>query len=150
MLQARNDQMILHRYLASHAFDTLRDAKLKTSRISSFNDPFEFLYVSVGKTTPEDVERFVRNRHSGPFFALCKSMLEQLVPGLLFTENDFRLFLNDPKKIAGIAQEWPEIVKREDLTFERRRHLIDRELRAICFCDPSRVSLLDEILLWSY
>jgi len=49
--------MLLHRYFNTHAFETLKDAKLKTSRISTFNDSFEFLYVSVGEIKPEEAER---------------------------------------------------------------------------------------------
>src|SRR6266478_1619803 len=58
--------MLLHRYFNSHVFETLKDAKLKTSRISSFNDSFEFLYVIVGKTTPEEAKRYVNSKLCDP------------------------------------------------------------------------------------
>jgi Protein of unknown function (DUF2971) len=142
--------MILHRYFNSHAFETIRDAKLKTARISSLNDPFEFLYISVGKVTPEDVQNFVRSRDRNPFYAICKSLLEKQFPQHQLTDQDYESFLNKPEAIENIVQQWPRIVKEQDLPFERRRHLIDRELRAICFSDPSQVTSHDEILLWSH
>jgi len=40
--------MILHHYFASHAFEALIEARLKTAKISDFNDPFEFLGHPVG------------------------------------------------------------------------------------------------------
>lgn len=36
--------MILYRYFGSHAFETVRDGRLKVSKLSDFNDPFEGLY----------------------------------------------------------------------------------------------------------
>jgi hypothetical protein len=53
--------MLLHRYFGSHAFETLKEAKLKTSRISGFNDPFEFLINTTGKMTPEQAQKRIHS-----------------------------------------------------------------------------------------
>ena len=142
--------MILHRYFSSHAFETLKEAKLKTAKISEFNDPFEFLYVSVGKLSHAEVEKFIESRDGNGFLKLCNSLLEEKMPGLGVTEQEYKIFLKKEGAIEGIVKQWPAIVKEEDLSFERRRQIIDQGLRAICFADPNNVKPLDEILLWSH
>jgi hypothetical protein len=54
--------MLLHRYFGSHAFETLKEAKFKTSRITSFNDPFEFLFVTTGKFTAPAAGKYVLSK----------------------------------------------------------------------------------------
>jgi hypothetical protein len=60
--------MLLHRYFGSHAFETLKRAELKTSRISAFNDPFEFLYVYASNMTCEQAEKYISSRCDDPKF----------------------------------------------------------------------------------
>ena len=92
--------MLLYRYFGSHAFETLKEAKLKTSRISSFNDPFEFLYVSVGKITSEQAKQFVRNMRNK----------------LHITDKEIqnRLDIREPLTVAEVVKNWPNIVKNSD------------------------------------
>ena len=151
-LNWHNNVMLLHRYLNSHAFETLKDAKLKTSRIGSFNDPFEFLYVShFERMTPELARRYIRSQRNNPAFLLYLGLEKQQSPNPLSdAEIEKHLDKNEPSMTARLVAKWPDIAKESELTIERRRQIIDRELRAVCFSDPSRVKPLDEILLWSH
>jgi hypothetical protein len=143
--------MILHRYFGSHALETLREAKLKTSRISSFNDSFEFLYVTVGQTTPEEAKRYVNAKSSDPvvLFDLIEANRKSANPRSA-SEIKNRLSKMAPVLEKGVIEKWPQIAKETELSVERRRQIIDRELRAICFSDPDRVKRAQEILLWSH
>ncbi len=40
--------MKFYRYFGSHAYETLLEKKMLVSRLSKFNDPFEFLFRSGG------------------------------------------------------------------------------------------------------
>jgi len=144
--------MTLHRYFGSHAFETLKEAKLKTSRISSFNDPFEFLYVShFERMTPELARQCIRSQRNNPAFLLnLVALNQQLSNPLTEKEINRRLDDDEPSAVARLVEKWPEIAKESELTIVRQRQIIDRELRAVCFSDPSRVKPLDEILLWSH
>lgn len=144
--------MLLHHYFNTHAFETLKDAKLKTSRISSFNDPFEFLYVcDFGKMTPEKARQFHRSQLNKPEVLLGLLAANRQSPNPL-TDKEIkkRLENSEPAMVADIVKRWPEIAKETELPLERRRQIIDEELRAVCFSDPSQVKPLDEILLWSH
>ena len=143
--------MLLHRYFNSHAFETLKDARLKTSRISSFNDPFEFLFVSVGRVTPDEARKYIRSYRDNPAFLLTVYWFNQLRPSPMTDKEIDSLFdENEPALVADLVKKWPEIVKATEVPLVRRRQIIDEELRAICFSAPSSVKKLDEILLWSH
>jgi len=144
--------MLLHRYFNSHALDTLDRAKLKTSRISSFNDSFEYLYFAVGKKmTPAEVEKDLPTLLNHPTFreGLIDSNKKLGSP---FNIEDVEQLLRDNPAFTSehAAKVWQEIVEEEQLPIARRRQIIDADVRAICFADPSRVKKTDEILLWSH
>jgi hypothetical protein len=144
--------MLLHRYFNSHAFETLKRAKLKTSRISSFNDSFEFLYFPTGKKlTPEEVQKNLPALLGNPTFrAGLKAAIEKESYPVIVEEIE-ELLLNNPQAVCELVSKiWPDIVEKTVLPIERRRQIVDRELRAICFSDPSRVVTQEEILLWSH
>ena len=151
--------MLLHRYFGSHAFETLKMAKLKTSRISAFNDPFEFLFVPIVREEikPEVVKREIHSILNNPNH-LCQSLLQQFQP--LFQQLQIQptkktwqqlLLENEDGCVAAIVKDWPVIKKGFKLpTIQRRKEIIDAELRAICFSDANKVSKEDDILLWSH
>lgn len=143
--------MLLHRYFGSHAFDTLRDAMLKTSKISSFNDSFEFLYVSRAETTPAQIRRFLNSHFCDPgvITDLIEAAKKSSIP-LSDAEIKRRISEAVPSLVEDGVKAWPSIVKQTELSIERRRQIIDEELRAICFSYPERVKKEDEILLWSH
>jgi hypothetical protein len=144
--------MLLHRYFNSHAFETLKRARLKTSRISSFNDSFEFLYFTVGKKmTQEEVAKDLPTLLNHPRFrqGLIDSNEKSGSP---LNIQEVEQILKDYPTFTSehAAQVWQEIVEKEELPIARRRQIIDADVRAICFADPGRVKTTDELLLWSH
>ena len=143
--------MLLHRYFGSHAFETLKEAQLKTSRISSFNDSFEWLYAPVGRIAPEEAERCLPSLRRNPI--LRQAMVEtNQKQGSPLSDRQIEEGLNN---LTGefVASIWPDIVKRTELSLERGRQIKDKEARVICFSDPEWVERLKkqgEILLWSH
>jgi hypothetical protein len=136
--------MLLHRYLGSHAYETLKDAKLKTSRISSFNDPFEFLFCATGNMTAKKAREYILSRRHHPDFLQTAA---RHIPGLLVNRKagkilDKRL----PQMIASMVANFERF---KNVALENRISLSDEIMRVICFSDP-KVKLLDEILIWSH
>ena len=121
---------------------------MKTSRISSFNDSFEFSYTIVGKPTPEQAKKSVPSVLCEPVLMLGVIEANQKLHNPL-SDEQIKQGLNNitEEDVAGI---WPAIVKEKELPLERRRQIIDKERRAICFSDPNKVKRADEILLWSH
>jgi hypothetical protein len=136
--------MLLHRYFGSYALETLKNAELWASRISAFNDPFEFMYVNTGKITPAQAEQFCLGLLNTPSKFL---EVKALHPNL--TDEAIRQLIQQqlPSMIQKIVENFKTI---SELPLKRRQQIIDEELRAICFSDPSRIKPLDEILLWSH
>src|SRR5580658_6327809 len=125
--------MLLHRYFVSHALETLKTAELKTSRISSFNDPFEFMYVYNGTITNAMADK------------LCVLLLKNLGMQSVVKKNNPHL---TEKEITELIQKhWPLMMQNlvenfkqiSEIPLERRKQIIDEDLRAICFSDPSRM-----------
>ena len=56
--------MIFYRYLGSHWMDTLRDGRLKVSRLQEFNDPYDCLGVCVGQYPISTVKQHFLNQSS--------------------------------------------------------------------------------------
>ena len=139
--------MLLHRYFGSHAFETLKDAKLKTSRFSTFNDPFEFLYVPIGKMTPQKARTYITskfNSNSPTFWTQAR--------------RRFPNARNDKELKSAVQKALPQMVvvlvnnfeniKRE--WFANRERVADKNVRVVCFCNADKVRSLDEILIWSH
>src|SRR5579863_4068943 len=100
--------MLLHRYLGSHAYETLNEAKLKTSRITSFNDPFEFLFVTKGKITAANAREYVLSRLNDPHFL---HMAAQTIPGLLTANDPQRLLRRHiPRIIANLVSNGARLI----------------------------------------
>src|ERR1039458_3204709 len=138
--------MLLHRYFNSHAFETLKRARLKTSRISSFNDSFEFLYFTTGKKLrPEEVQKNLPALLGNPAFrAGLKAAIEKQSSPVSVEEIE-ELLLNNPKVVCDHASKiWPDIVQKTELSIERRRQIVDQELRTICL----RLSM-DNSVFWT-
>jgi hypothetical protein len=136
--------MLLHRYFGSHAFETLKEAKLKTTRITSFNDPFEFLFVTTGKFTAPIARKYVLSRLKDPEFL---QIVAHNFPGLR-TAKDPKKFLEKitPLIIANFVNKSDDMMQ---LPFKMREEMADRSTRIVCFSN-SAINLLDEILLWSH
>jgi len=61
------------------------------------------------------------------------------------------LLENKDKLVTFVVENWSNIKQQVPLpTIERRRKIIDVELRAICFCDATKVNSQNDIILWSH
>jgi hypothetical protein len=136
--------MLFHRYFGSHAFETLRDAELKTSRISEFNDPFEFAYRTVGVMTPEIARSQTLARINAPGF--YDTVLAQ-APGL-GTHKKARRFIKKkiPTMTAMLQANTPQLVEKLK---NQREEIADESVRLVCFSVPE-ISPASEILQWSH
>jgi hypothetical protein len=136
--------MLLHRYFGSHANETLKDAKLKTSRITSFNDPFEFLFVTEGKFTAPEARKYVLSRLQDPEF---RQIVAQNFQGLRTSKNPERYLKKiTPLIIANFVKNSDSIMQ---IPLTMREELADRGTRVVCF-SHSEIDPLNEILLWSH
>jgi hypothetical protein len=136
--------MLLYRYLGSHTYETLAEAKLKTSRITSFNDPFEFLFVTKGKITAAHAREYVLSRLKEPDFL---QMAAQAIPGLLTDRNPQRLLKkNIPQIVANIVRNGAKVI---ELPMSLREKMADQSTRVVSFSSVE-VNPPDEILLWSH
>ena len=136
--------MLLHRYFGSHALETLKAAKLKTTRITSFNDPFEFLFVTTGKFTAPIARQYVHSRLKDPEFL---QIVAHNFPGLR-TAKDPKKFLEKitPLIIANFVNKSDDMMQ---IPFKMREEMADSSTRIVCFSN-SAINPLDEILLWSH
>lgn len=137
--------MIVTKYLGSHLEDILTNCRLKVSRVSKLNDPFEFRYKCVGDFTKKEAENFLQER-------LKRENFIQLLSG----SNEFRG--KSEEEIKNHFQENKiEIVNKILETMpDAHRQIIDdvsenadKTIRIICFSKPIQKSL-DELLLWSH
>lgn len=136
--------MLLHRYLGSHAFETLKEAKLKTSRITSFNDPFEFLFVMTGKITPKTAREYIESRWGDPHFL---HLAAQHVPGLRTARDPLKLLKKHiPVLTANLVKKSKTIIQ---TPLKLREQSADKSTRVVCFSN-AELKPLDEILLWSH
>ena len=138
--------MLLYRYFKSHALDALRDQRLRVSKVSSFNDPFECMYAATGNMTEEKAARYYADRCEDPNFR--DEALSAAFPNLIIPENAKRQFLNDRRgQVAKELVEKFEMLKTASAA--ERESIIDATLRVACFsaedADPG-----DEILMWSH
>lgn len=136
--------MILYRYLQSHAYVTLRDAELMTSRISTFNDPFELMYRVTGEMDLSRARAYVLSRARKPDFLLS---IQQRYPAVR-TSHDLKQFLraNLERMAASLVAGFPTTSRK---TLNQREKLADENLRVVCF-SSSDARPRDEILMWSH
>jgi hypothetical protein len=136
--------MLLHRYFGSHAFETLKEAKLKTSKISSFNDPFEFLFRATGNMTAKKAREYLLSRRHKPDFLQIAS---QFIPGLLTDKKADKILDKKIPQLTAIMV--ANFEKYKNMSLENRVITTDKYMRVVCFSD-AKVKPLDEILIWSH
>lgn len=137
--------MEVTRYIGSHLDDILTNCRLKVSKVSQFNDPFELRYKCVGEFTRKEAESFVQER-------LDRKGFIQLLGNM----NEFR-GKNEREIKHHYEENKTEIAdKILDLIPDAHRKLIDGTakkadeiVRVICFSKPTQKPL-EEILLWSH
>jgi len=136
--------MLLHRYFGSHGLETLRDAELKTSRISEFNDPFEFAYRTVGEVTLEVARQQTLARINSPGF--YDSVLAE-APGLQNLDEARRLIKSKFLEMVGLLYaNYPQLI---ETLKSQREEIADESVRLICFSRPE-TTVASEILQWSH
>lgn len=136
--------MLLHRYFGSHAFETLSDLKLKTSRISGFNDPFEFLFRTTGNMTAKKARDYFLARRNNPDFLQTAS---QFIPNLSTSKRAIKALDKKLPQLAAIMV--ANFEKYKSMSLDNRVITTDQFLRVVCFSD-AKVEPLDEILIWSH
>jgi len=129
--------MLLHRYFGSHAFETLNEVTLKVSRISTFNDPFEFLYVPVGKMTPQKARTMVEYKINNPdasphFWFVARQRFSNAK-----NEKELKRLVRKsiPQLVINLVSGFEKI---KNTTLDNRGNVADANLRAICFCDADK------------
>lgn len=133
--------MLLFRYFSSHAFESLRDARLKVSRISSFNDPFESRWGSGGEMTrpkAKKLDRLVRKE--------IASQIRQSNPFLKTKEIKRHLKLTRDERLNSFLTDYAAT---EEAAMIKRGQIIDQTFRVICFAS-SEADFTHEILMWSH
>ncbi len=137
--------MILTRYLGSHLEDILMNCRLKVSKVSELNDPFEFRYKIVGKLKRDVAAAYYRRRLEKEEFIQQirnhnkfhgKSNLEIKH---YFQENITTIIDN---MLDSVSDSNKQVI--DDVT-----DAADRTVRIICFSKPTD-KRLKEILLWSH
>ena len=109
--------MLLHRYFRSHALETLQTGSLLASRISRFNDSFEWLFVSVGKTTPEEIIRsvekglFVKKMGGGQVNTVNGDFVFEVSEGYLIEKGA----IGEPVRGAILTGNGPQVLKEIDM-----------------------------------
>ena len=63
--------MILHRYLGSHLEDTVLNQRLKASKPSQFNDPFEFRFKALDDVSGDKLDYYLENIPQQNIEAYC-------------------------------------------------------------------------------
>ena len=104
--------------------------------------------VTVGRMTPEEARKSAPSVLCDPVLILGVIEANQKLPNPL-SDGQIKAGLNNVKG-ADVAKIWPDIVNGTEISLEKRRQIIDREHRAICFSDPSKVKKPGELLLWSH
>jgi Protein of unknown function (DUF2971) len=136
---------MLHRYFSSHAVETITSKLLRASLITSFNDPFEFLYYPEINLTSGNAKRFLKRElwKSDEFYRHCKKQFPQIK-----NRKDFKKFMSENGDVVteGLRKGYEEIAP---LSLEDRERMVNTSLRVICF-SHSDLNRFDEILVWSH
>ena len=136
--------MLLYRYLGSHAFETLRNQRLKVSLVTEFNDPFECMYRPIGEMNYNKAKRHVISRLDIPEFL---DALIEARPKLENRLNARRFAASNVSLMAeSLVAQFDEV---KSATLETREDTVNRSMRIACF-SAHDVLPRDEILIWSH
>jgi hypothetical protein len=126
------------------ALDTLKQAELKTSRVTDFNDPFEFLpKLKDDYSRLEALESLINLVNNGPvFYEQCK----QQDPRIGSKDNFINMIRTDPKYIDEFLDKIKGI---NEITIREAPGQLDKNGRVVSF-SGQKVNPLDEVLMWSH
>jgi hypothetical protein len=134
--------MELYRYLGTHGYESLRDKKLKVAAISTFNDPFEFLYRQERPMTLKLARDFLKSKENSNSFYIGLSSHQPNIK----SRKDYLKLLRSDEYAELILENFDRIVVE---SLGRRDVALDKLLRVLCFSRKD-VTPLEEILLWSH
>lgn len=138
--------MIATRYLGSHLEDILTNRRLKVSRVSKLNDPFEFRYRFVGEMTRDSTAAFIQRRIERGGYILQQIRNDDRFRG----KSDLQIKHYFQKNKAEIGDRlldtMPVALKQ---IIDGVADVADEKVRVICFSSPTQ-KRLEEILLWSH
>ena len=137
--------MIVTRYLASHLRDILEHNRLKVSKLSHFNDPFEFRYRHVGDFGRSAAKRTLRTRMKTPEF--WATLREAYALQDKSKKNLKKVLQNKREEILDSLQR--RLPKDFLELIDKVPEYADRTTRIICFSQATQRPL-EEILLWSH
>jgi hypothetical protein len=134
--------MRLHRYFATHADRTLAEGRLKFAQVSSFNDPFEFVYTFSGSCTLEQAEEILKHMPHGEI----QDFLSRL--DLMESVSDSSP-IESVLPIRRLAELFVKNGGRLPFNPFHCHKLADKNLVLLCF-SKTDIDPKDEILLWSH
>lgn len=133
--------MRLYRYFATHAYETLRDKRLKVSRITELNDPFEFLYYTTPISTNKQAKFLLRQLENCPeSFQRAQQKNSELTP------RKFKKSLRTSK----VRQRSKEVLNRCDVNNPSEfRKSLDKSIRT-CSFTAANLAPSYETLMWAH
>lgn len=136
--------MILYRYFATHAYETLAEKLIKLSSIRDFNDPFEFLVNQTGEMTRKRAKRTFASRMKTEEFY---NAFTATVPNIS-SKKEMRKYLRKKEIRERVID---QISKKKTILNDpfKIRDLADRTWKVCCF-SSDQVDEKKEILLWSH
>jgi len=126
--------MILYRYFGTHAFETVRDGRLKVSKLSDFNDPFEGLYYFPEEIDIKEARRAAetqKRRNRNPEVAFCSDQILTQTPIAQLTR--------------AIKASYPQLLER----LQQSSSDFQKLARVISFTS-SEIDPATEIVIWSH
>jgi len=125
------------------ALDTLRQAHLKTSRISSYNDPFEYRFKGNENMSEADaLEMYVRIVSRPGYLERNKT-----TDPAIKTSNDLIMkILEDQKSAARIKK---TVLDTRDQRVDDLISVNDKNYRVVAFSEV-KISPIDEVIMWSH
>ncbi len=138
--------MILTRYLGSHLEDILMKSRLKVSKISDLNDPFELRCRFVGEMTRESAETSLLRRIKSGGYAYQQIIKDDRFRGKSYSEIIHSLEKNMANITDYYLDKMPDVRKE---IIDNNIVLADKMFRVICFSNSTQKKS-EEILLWSH
>ena len=137
--------MVVTRYLGPHLRDLLDNSRLKISKVSQLNDPFEFRYRHVGGFGRTTAKRMLRERLRTPDFFKTAQESPELMGK---SKQAIKRLINSQRKHV-----LDHLIKGMPKSFEELGSAVaayaDATIRIICFSNATQKPL-EEILLWSH
>ena len=131
---------MLFRYFGTHAFETIRDRRLLTSKLSSFNDPFEFIFTPKDDYTDEEIRIIAQKRLKSPeFWNAVSEVAPRIDPKFIESQ------MSNPEVLSEVNK---GMLASDEKFLESRFERADSIMRLICLSKAEEPE--NEILMWSH